>query len=92
MRPRATAALAGGDEPLAAFAATRPDAVEQLREYLAWTAREYDGLADPDFRDPQLTTIRVEVRPEYRDGKRVYPCEQPLALRVPCVHGRQDGG
>jgi len=86
-----TAVVAGADEPHAAFAATRAEAVSQLREYLQWLAKE-GFLPDPDFDEPQLMTVRVEVRPEYRDEKKVFPCDQELTLRVPCIHGRQDGG
>src|SRR5947209_2165745 len=86
-----TAVLADADDPLAAFSATGPDALEQLRDYLHWAWKQSAG-APPDFLEPQLTTFRVEVRPEYRDGKRVFPCEYAFTLRVPCVHGKQESG
>ena len=91
----------------AAFALTRSEAVADLRHYLKWRLKEMPWMAEPDLLDAQLTTVKVEVRPEYeveqvlRPGragrnalskKRTYACDEPVLLRVTCVHGRDRNG
>jgi ATP-dependent Clp protease ATP-binding subunit ClpC len=74
---------------LAGFGPTPAAAVEQVREFLAWTYRRTGSIPEPDFLDAELSLIKVTVRPEYRVGSRIEPSPHPLLLRVPCVHGRQ---
>ena len=80
------------DGAASGFAATGAEALTQLREYLQWFYRQRPNAPAPDFLEPQLATIRVEARPEFRAEERVFPCEQSLVLRVACVHGRQESG
>src|ERR1051325_4348282 len=71
---------------------TASEAVLQLKEFLAWWHEKYPWHAEPDFLDARLIHFKVEVRPEYRIDKQIYPADNPLALRVPCVHGKQESG
>jgi ATP-dependent Clp protease ATP-binding subunit ClpC len=78
--------------PLAGFGRTAREALAQLKEYLLWSFEREPWRSTPDFHDPQLVEFRVEVRPEYTLGGRVYPCDESFPLRVACVHGRQESG
>jgi ATP-dependent Clp protease ATP-binding subunit ClpC len=86
-----TAVLVDQDDT-AAFASTPADAREQLRDYLERAYRDSPWRDEPDFRDPALTVHRVEVRPEYVDDQRCYPCGETIALRVPVATGRTSSG
>lgn len=87
-----TARLVEDEEAPAAFGATAADALFQLKEYLDWLYQNQPGRAAPDFQDARLIEVRVEVRPEYQEDNRIYPSEEPLILRVPCVYGRTSTG
>jgi ATP-dependent Clp protease ATP-binding subunit ClpC len=87
-----TASLLDDESFTAATAETAAAALLQLKEFLAWAYKEQPWRDEPDFLTPNLLTIRVDVRPEYKVAKRVFPCEQAVALRVPCVTGQQAGG
>jgi ATP-dependent Clp protease ATP-binding subunit ClpC len=83
------------DDPLNPFAGTGGtvrEVLQQLKEYLVWSFEREPWRSAPDFHDPQLLEFRVDVRPEYRVKARVYPCDESVALRVACVHGRQESG
>lgn len=80
----------GGD--IAGIGASDADAREQLRDYLEWNLKQRPWLAAPDFLDPSLTTLKVDVRPEYLTDKRPYPVSQTIPLRVPVVTGRTGAG
>lgn len=80
----------GGD--IAGIGASAADAREQLRDYLEWNLKQRPWLPAPDFLDPSLTTLKVDVRPEYLTDKRPYPVSQTIALRVPVVTGRTGAG
>jgi ATP-dependent Clp protease ATP-binding subunit ClpC len=67
-------------------------AVAQLKEYLSWFYQEHRWQAGSDFLDAKLITYRVNVRPQYLVDERIYPGDETIALRVACVHGRQEGG
>jgi ATP-dependent Clp protease ATP-binding subunit ClpC len=86
-----TAALVEWSEP-AGFGRSAADALDPLRDYLEWRYREEPWRSEPDFLDPVLVEFKVPVRPEYHVGDRVYPSAEPLTLRVPGVHGRQESG
>jgi len=77
---------------LAAVGTSVRDVLRQLKEYLVWSFESEPLRSTPDFHDPQLLEFRVDVRPEYRVKGRVYPCDESVALRVTCVHGRQESG
>ncbi len=87
-----TASLLDDEQFTSATAPTVADARLQLKEFLSYAYKEDPWRDEPDFLTPNLLTIRVDVRPEYKVEKRVFPCEQAVALRVPCVTGKQAGG
>jgi ATP-dependent Clp protease ATP-binding subunit ClpC len=76
----------------AALAGTVDDALLQVKEYLAWFYKQQAWMPGPDFFDPQLIHFKVVVRPEYHVRERIYPSDDPLSLKVACVHGHQEGG
>lgn len=77
---------------LAAVGSSVRDVLQQLKEYLVWSFEHEPWRSTPDFHDPQLLELRVEVRPEYKVKERVYPCDESVSLRVACVYGRQERG
>jgi ATP-dependent Clp protease ATP-binding subunit ClpC len=94
-----TAALV--DEPdSASFGTSFSDALDQLKEFLEWQQQQEPWRTAPDFLEPRLTHVKVEVRPEYqvtvesrgRERTRTYPCQEPITLRIACVHGRDSSG
>ena len=85
------ASLLEWSEPVA-FGRTLRDALEDLREYVAWRYRDCPWLDAPDLDDVRHEVLRVPVRPEYGDEKRRYPLPEPILLRVHCVHGKQSHG
>ncbi len=78
--------------PLVGTGASVREVLVQLKEYLVSSFEREPWRSSPDFHDPKLLEFRVDVRPEYRVKGRVYPCDEPLSLRVACVHGRQESG
>jgi ATP-dependent Clp protease ATP-binding subunit ClpC len=77
---------------LAGFGPTAAAARDDLRDYLEWVHRTKPRLPGPDFLDPELHTFKVVVRPEYRTEERIYPSDEPVTVRVPCVTGVQGSG
>src|SRR5688500_17953837 len=84
-----------------AVAASPREALEQVEDYLRWQYAKTPWWPQPDFHDARLVRVKVEVRPEYRvesagrDGRarvRTFACQESVALRVPCVVGRDSGG
>jgi len=67
-------------------------ALKQLKQWLEWEYKEKPWLGPPDFLDPQLTNITVNVRPQYKHDGRLYACDDLVEVKVVCVHGRQSGG
>src|SRR5262245_50671908 len=86
-----TASLLEWDEP-AGIGRSASQAVEQLRDYLAWCYQERAWLSPPDFLDPKLVQFKVPVRAEYQEGGRRYPCGESVQLRLYCIHARQEHG
>src|SRR5687767_5301106 len=86
------AALVGDLAPACAHAQTLDEALRQLKDLLLWRMEHDFWNVDPDFLDPVLTEVKVEVRPQYILGKRIVPCPETIWLRVPCVTGRQENG
>ena len=78
----------------AAYDQTREGALQQLRRYFRWQVKSQQDYFESDFLDPELFHTRVKIRPEYaqRSGRRRYPCEETIELRVPCVRGVTRGG
>ena len=87
-----TAALVGDEQNAAAYAHTEEEALRQLKELLEWRSEHQPWIEDPDFIEPALIEVKVEVRPQYTQDKRVLPCPETVWLRVPCVTGRQENG
>lgn len=87
-----TTALVGDLEGAAASAATKEEALRQLKELLDWRAEHEPWAVDPDLQETSLIEVKVEVRLQYRSGKRMIPSPETLWLRVPCVTGKQDSG
>jgi ATP-dependent Clp protease ATP-binding subunit ClpC len=85
-------AVAVDEEGLAGFGPTATAARDDLKGYLEWAHRKRPETPVPDFRDPALHTVKVTVRPEYKTRQRIYPTEQPVTVRVPCVTGTQASG
>jgi ATP-dependent Clp protease ATP-binding subunit ClpC len=80
------------DQSIAAFAPTAAEARHQVRDYLDRLFRESPWRRSPDFHDPHLAIHRVDVRAEYVDDERSYPCAETIALRVPVATGRTRAG
>ena len=85
-------ALMVEDPGAAAFAATPAEARQQLRDHLERVYRDSPWRGGPDFHDPALAVQRVEVRAEYVDRGRSYPCGETIAVRMPVVTGRTRAG
>ena len=79
-------------QQLAAVGSNVREILRDLKEYLLWSFDKEPLRSTPDFHDPQLLELRVDVRPEYNVKGRVYPCDESISLRVVCVHGRQESG
>jgi ATP-dependent Clp protease ATP-binding subunit ClpC len=71
---------------------TADEALAQVKEYYSWLYQQRNGLDAPDFLNAQLALFKVPIRPEYRQGNRIHPCDETLTLRVYGVHGRQQAG
>src|SRR5258705_7782394 len=87
-----SAALVGDLESAAAHAPTKDEAVRQLKELLDWRAEHQTWNVDPDLNETALLEMKVDVRPQYRSGKRMIPCPETVSLRVPCETGKQESG
>jgi ATP-dependent Clp protease ATP-binding subunit ClpC len=85
-------AVAVDEENLAGFGTTAAEARDDLRGFLEWAHRKRPHTPVPDFREPELHTVKVTVRPEYKTRQRIYPSDEPVAVRVPCVTGVQASG
>ena len=97
---RFTAAPVDDAQGAAAFGESAADAVEQIKDHLQHLYRKNPWWPEPDFVEPRLISVKVEVRPEYQSEEqargrtevRTYPARETLTLRVPCVHGKERGG
>ncbi len=76
----------------AGFGETAAEAVYQLKEYLDWSFQQFPWRPTPDFEDAKLILLRLEVRPEYHVNDQIFPCDETISLRIPCVHGRNSNG
>lgn len=67
--------------------------LKQLKEYLHHLD-DKDELweMDPDFFNPQLRSIKVDVKPEYRLKHRSFVDDTPRTLTFPCVLGKRPNG
>src|SRR5262245_8608675 len=87
-----TARLVEDEEAPAGFSKTKADAIFQLKEYLSWLYQTRPWLPSPDLSGTTLTIFRVELLPEYQVHDRIYPCDETMSIRVPCVQGRSSNG
>ena len=87
-----TACLVENDQNVAAIGATKSAAVGQIKELLQWKYRQHPWMTKPDFIDPELVWMKVEVRPEFRAERRISASKETLPLRVPCVRGSNSAG
>ena len=87
-----TAVIVGDAVNAAAHAGTSWEAVQQLKELLEWRMENEPWNVDPDFTQPELLEVKVEVLPQYVEHKRVIPCPETIGLKVPCVIGEQENG
>lgn len=87
-----TAVLVGDAENAAAHADTLTEALRELKELVEWRLENEPWNVDPDFTQPELMEVKVEVLPQYTEDKRIIPCPETLWLRVPCVIGQQENG
>ncbi|MCI0660992.1 MAG: AAA family ATPase [Acidobacteria bacterium] len=87
-----TARLVEDEDAPAGFSTTKADAVFQLKEYLGWLYQKRPWLPAPDLSGATLTIFRVELYPEYQVHNRIYPCDEPMTIRIPCVQGRSANG
>jgi len=87
-----TARLVEEIDAPAGFGETASEAVRQLKEVLDWSFQKYPWRSTPDFNDSKLILLRLEIRPEYHVGERIFPCDETITLRIPCVHGRNSDG
>jgi ATP-dependent Clp protease ATP-binding subunit ClpC len=71
---------------------TAAEAIQQVKDYLIWAYEKQSWRSRPDFLEPKLITFRVDIRPEYHVGEKVYPCEETIKLHIACVYGKQEGG
>lgn len=87
-----TACLVEDSDDIAAVATTRAGAVGQLKDLLQWRYRQHPWMGKPDFIDPELLWMKVEVRPEYKVNERATPSRETVVLRVACVRGKDSAG
>lgn len=85
-----TAYRVDGDEQ--ASSDSGQDALEQLRELLAWAHHEAPDEVRADFDKPTLLKLSVGVRPELRDKERSFPSEDVVSLRIHAVRGVRESG
>ena len=51
-----------------------------------------NDFSEPEINSAKIRRIRLEVRPHYRDGDRVFPIQQSLEVEVVAVFGPNDFG
>ncbi len=71
---------------------TAADAISQIKSYLDWAYEKDRWKTIPDFQKPRLMRFRVELRPQYQEPDRVYPCAELMTLPVDCVVGQRSDG
>ena len=81
----------GDGDPISAMGESAREARDQLVDYLQWLGKKFPWMEGPDFDEPQLLTIRVNVRPEYEADGRTFPCPESFPLQVPTVIGKRSG-
>lgn len=87
-----TATVVDPAHEITAIRPTAQAAIEEVADYLRWRYEQAFDFPKPDFLDPQLITLKIPLRGEYKIEERIHPCTSSLPVRVHCVHGRQEAG
>jgi ATP-dependent Clp protease ATP-binding subunit ClpC len=87
-----TATIVEDNGDVAAVGDTPSQARDRLRDYLERTYRNHPWFPAPDFKAPELSIRRVDVRPQYKVEQRPHPCGETIPLRVAVVTGRTEAG
>ncbi len=77
-----TATLVEFPDAAPAVAPTAATAVEQVKQYLVWKFDHEPWSGEPDLTDAELSSMTVQVRPEYEQAGRRYPVAETVDLRV----------
>lgn len=80
------------DDPLAATAPTAKRVRDELKDYLTWLYQKEPWRESLNLVDLELKEFVVPVRAEYQSEGRLFPTNEPFALRVPCLVGRRPNG
>jgi len=76
-----------------AVGSNKREALEQLREYLVFRAKNDEFFwSDADFENPEIRQVKVKIVPEYKVESRRFPCKEPIQLKLPCVIGQRSSG
>lgn len=62
-----------------------------LSAYIEKKLKTY-AFSEPEIRSSKLKRVKLEVRPHYRDGERVFPIKESLQIEVVAVYGPNDYG
>lgn len=80
------------EAPPAATALGADRARQQLKDYLNWLYEREPWRTSTELVELELKQFTVPVRGEYHARQRVFACNEPFALRVPCVTAREKNG
>jgi len=87
-----TAVVVADYDDAVAYGESEAAVIAQLKDLLQWRNENIPFLAEPDLAEPSLFDVKVEVRPEYKHGRRPVPAPDSLWLRVPCISGVEPNG
>jgi ATP-dependent Clp protease ATP-binding subunit ClpC len=89
-----TASLLEYHERISAVGKTVDEALKHLKEYMVWRYRDsfWVWKEGSEFLEPGVRDIKVKIKPVYKEYDRVYPCQETVTLRLPCVNGREQSG
>ena len=74
----------------AATDTTAAAALKQLKKHLVKQQRQQDVVfEEPEMRALEFVEFVAQVRPQYKSGRAVHPCRQPVKIHVPAVIGRR---
>lgn len=85
-----TAFRVDGEEQAAAD--SPQEALQQLKDLLAWKHQEDPEDVQPNIHKPALFTVEVGVRPEIQDNRRSFPSDDLVPLRIHAVRGVRESG
>jgi ATP-dependent Clp protease ATP-binding subunit ClpC len=76
---------------ISAASPSMKEAVEEVEGYVKWLDRNFEHI-NSDFHDASLVEFPIQVRGEYREQDRVYPCATKIQLNVTAVLGKREDG